>query len=32
MAGMLYLVFVGLAGWMALPARSSAARDVELLT
>jgi len=28
---MLYLVFVRLVGWMALPARSSASKDAELL-
>jgi putative transposase len=28
---MLYLMFVRLAGWMALPARSAASKDVELL-
>jgi hypothetical protein len=28
---MLYLIFVRLAGWMALPARSTAPKDAELL-
>ncbi len=28
---MLYLIFVRLTGWMALPARSAASKDAELL-
>ncbi len=30
-ARMLYLIFIRLAGWMALPARSAASKDAELL-